>query len=275
MSTQARAAWYPDPFRRFEHRYWDGRQWTHHVSSQGQQWADPPVMSQPQSGPHEGTHHAPVPWAEPALLTTQVLVIDQKVARSGSNVAYTLRDQHMRWVGTVEEVRGFRKRRKQRKQGADDASRKYELQVVDPYGQVIFRMTRPHNWWKSKLKVTTATGQPIGEIAQDTFGFIRGPRFRIESAGQPLGSIHTNDSDRTEFTVKDSDDSEIAVLTKKWAGWFQERFTTADNYVLQINRQLTEPLRSLVIATALAIDLALKQGDPTREGFRGIHRPNA
>jgi hypothetical protein len=43
----------------------------------------------------------------------------------------------------------------------------------------------------------------------------------------------------------------------------KERFTKADNYVVQIHRPLEEPLRSLVIAAALAIDTALKQGTQT------------
>jgi len=37
----APAGWMPDPRGRFELRYWDGRQWTDHVSTQGQQSVDP------------------------------------------------------------------------------------------------------------------------------------------------------------------------------------------------------------------------------------------
>jgi len=35
--------WYDDPSGRFQYRYWDGRQWTEHVSRDGQQYTDPPV----------------------------------------------------------------------------------------------------------------------------------------------------------------------------------------------------------------------------------------
>jgi hypothetical protein len=38
-------------------------------------------------------------------------------------------------------------------------------------------------------------------------------------------------------------------------------FTTADNYVLQISERAPEPLNSLVVASALSIDTALKQDD--------------
>ena len=36
-------------------------------------------------------------------------------------------------------------------------------------------------------------------------------------------------------------------------------FTTADNYVVQIHHRPDEPLNSLVVASALSIDTALKQ----------------
>src|SRR5262245_7723123 len=37
------ANWHPDPFGRHELRYWDGAQWTEHVSSNGKQSVDPPT----------------------------------------------------------------------------------------------------------------------------------------------------------------------------------------------------------------------------------------
>lgn len=42
-SGAAPAGWYPDPAGRYELRYWDGSQWTEHVSRAGQQYTDPPV----------------------------------------------------------------------------------------------------------------------------------------------------------------------------------------------------------------------------------------
>ena len=36
-------------------------------------------------------------------------------------------------------------------------------------------------------------------------------------------------------------------------------FTTADNYVVEIHRPLQGPLASMVVASALTIDTALKQ----------------
>lgn len=43
QSKYAPAAWHPDPMRRYEFRWWDGSSWTHRVSTQGREMADPAV----------------------------------------------------------------------------------------------------------------------------------------------------------------------------------------------------------------------------------------
>jgi hypothetical protein len=48
-------------------------------------------------------------------------------------------------------------------------------------------------------------------------------------------------------------------VTKQWAGLGKELFTTADNYVLEIEEPIEDPLRSLVVTAALCADTALKQ----------------
>lgn len=35
------AGWHPDPVRRYEMRYWNGRTWTSHVSNRGETLTDP------------------------------------------------------------------------------------------------------------------------------------------------------------------------------------------------------------------------------------------
>lgn len=39
--------WAPDPYRRFELRYYDGTRWTEHVSAGGVQSTDAPVAEAP------------------------------------------------------------------------------------------------------------------------------------------------------------------------------------------------------------------------------------
>ncbi len=40
MAVNTPAGWYEDPMRRYEHRYWDGSEWTENVASGGQQAVD-------------------------------------------------------------------------------------------------------------------------------------------------------------------------------------------------------------------------------------------
>lgn len=40
MTNTHDANWYPDPMQRHQYRYWDGRNWTDHVSDHGQQSLD-------------------------------------------------------------------------------------------------------------------------------------------------------------------------------------------------------------------------------------------
>jgi hypothetical protein len=79
-----------------------------------------------------------------------------------------------------------------------------------------------------------------------------------------VGSIRAAGSNAWDFGIEDEAGLEIGQVTKTWAGWAKERFTKADHYVVEIHKTLEEPLHSLVIAAALALDIALKQGQQTR-----------
>lgn len=58
MTDNPPAGWHPDPERRYEHRYWDGRRWTEHVSTAGSQAVDPLVTRVPEGG-HHGSSPTP------------------------------------------------------------------------------------------------------------------------------------------------------------------------------------------------------------------------
>lgn len=45
------AGWFPDPYGRFDLRYWDGTEWTGHVARGGRQSVDPPIAVPAPPGP--------------------------------------------------------------------------------------------------------------------------------------------------------------------------------------------------------------------------------
>ena len=133
----------------------------------------------------------------------------------------------------------------------------HKLEIRDAYGQPQLLLTRPAKFIKSRVVVQRPDGSRVGEIVQqNAIGKIN---FAIMVNGQQIGAIKAENWRAWNFAIVDHTDAEIARITKTWEGLAKTMFTTADNYVLQIHYQLPEPLLSLVVATALTVDTALKQ----------------
>ena len=78
--------------------------------------------------------------------------------------------------------------------------------------------------------------------------------------GQSIGSINAQNWRAWNFSIQDGSGQEVARITKTWEGLARTMFTTADNYVVQIHQRLPQdPLRAIVIASAVTVDTALKQ----------------
>lgn len=77
----AAAAWHPDPFQRHELRWWDGTQWTEHVSDHGVNGTDPPMVAPaPVTVPHPTL---PPPTVTPAMsLPQQPVAAPVKTSRT-------------------------------------------------------------------------------------------------------------------------------------------------------------------------------------------------
>ena len=133
----------------------------------------------------------------------------------------------------------------------------HTLQLVDTNGAVQLSVTRPRKFAKSKVHVSDAAGNQIGSIVQQNM--IGKIRFALEGMSGTIGSLNGENWRAWNFNLQDNDGNEIARITKTWEGLAKTMFTSADNYVLQIHRPLDEPMRSLVVASAVSVDLALKQ----------------
>jgi uncharacterized protein YxjI len=260
--------WYPDPFGRHEMRYFDGTQWTEHVSSHGKQSIDPPG----------GTSHVPtvnratekvqrdVSKAGVAagalqgggtVFTEPILVVNQKAKLIEINNEYAIYDQNGTQIGAVRQVGQSKAKKLIRLVSDVDQFLTHKFQIVDMQGNVLLAITRPAKLMKSKVIVQNGTGQEIGAIVQqNVIGKIH---FGLESGGSTYGSINAENWRAWNFSIKDSTETEVARVSKTWAGLGREAFTKADNYVVEIARRLEDPLLSLVVAAALGVDTALKQ----------------
>jgi uncharacterized protein YxjI len=264
------AGWYADPLGRHEMRYFDGAQWTEHVSSHGRQSVDPPVggshvptvqrdPSKVQQDVQRAGQAGQAAWqpGSGSIFSEPILVVNQKAKVIEVNNEYAIYDQNARQIAAVREVGQSALKKAVRLLSSYDQYLTHKLQVVDMAGTPMLTLTRPAKFVKSRVIVQDPAGYELGQIVQqNSFGKIR---FSLESGGNAWGSINAENWRAWNFSIQDHTGAEIGRVTKTWEGLAKTMFTTADNYVVQIHRPLEEPLRSLVVASALSIDTALKQ----------------
>ncbi|MEU3027172.1 phospholipid scramblase-related protein [Streptomyces incarnatus] len=273
MTTQSNtpAGWYPDPHGAPQTlRYWDGSQWTEHTNNQAQQPAGAQQAAPQQQFPQQQApdarvqrqvqQQAGVVAGGPGggtLFTEPVLVVNQKAKLIELTNEYKVMDQHGRELGSVTEVGQGALRKILRFVSSWDQFLTHKLEIRDAYGQPQLLLTRPAKIFKSRVIVSRPDGSPVGEIVQQNM--IGKINFAMYVNGQQVGAIKAENWRAWNFAIVDHTDNEVARITKTWEGLAKTLFTSADNYVLQIHYQLPEPLLSLVVATALTVDTALKQ----------------
>lgn len=192
-----------------------------------------------------------------SIFDQPVLVVNQKAKLIEVNTEYAVHDQHGNQIGGVRQVGQSTAKKVMRFVSSLDQFMTHTFQVVDAAGQVQLVITRPAKVVKSRLNITDSAGHPIGEVVQqNAIGKIR---FSFEVGGQSIGSINAENWRAWNFAIRDAAGTEIARITKTWEGLAKTMFTTADNYVLQVHRPLEDPLRQMVVASALCVDTALKQ----------------
>ncbi|WP_239375714.1 phospholipid scramblase-related protein [Frankia sp. Cj5] len=275
--TMPPAGWYPDPSGQHPFRYWDGGLWTDQVSSTQpgasagvppQGWGSPqgyqpePVRTnytpdRIRRQVREGAGLSPVHSGQGTLFTEPVLVVNQKTKLIELTNEYAVFDQSGNQIGSVVEVGQSTIKKAVRFVSSLDQFFTHRLEVRDSAGVPQLVLTRPAKLLKSRVIVSRPDGAEIGDIVQqNVFGKIR---FALQSAGAPVGMIKAENWRAWNFSIVDHTDTEIARVTKTWEGLARTMFTTADNYVVQIHRPIADPLCSLVVASALTIDTALKQ----------------
>ena len=134
----------------------------------------------------------------------------------------------------------------------------FNVELKEPDGPTLISVKRGVTFFRSVVDVLDASGNRIGYFKQKLLSI--GGKFELYT-----------DSDEYLCTLKGKwtswefsfirEDKLFAKVTKKWAGLGKELFTSADNYVLQIDESVPEdnPIRPLVIGAVMCIDMVLKE----------------
>ncbi|RIJ70105.1 scramblase [Nakamurella silvestris] len=186
-----------------------------------------------------------------------ILVVNQKRKIIELTNEYAVMNSSGQQIGAVVEVGQSTAKKVVRFVSSLDQFFTHTLQVRDSAGNVQLVLTRPAKVMKSTVIVGSPNGGEIGRLVQrNVFGKIR---FGLESGGHEVGSLNAENWRAWNFSIQDHTGTEVARITKTWEGLMTTMFTTADSYVVHIHRPLSDPLRSLVVASALTVDTALKQ----------------
>ncbi len=134
----------------------------------------------------------------------------------------------------------------------------FNIQIKTPDGVNVVRVKRGISIFLSKVEVFDENDQLIGLFKQKLFSI--GGAFTVLDANESEICKLKGKWTGWDFKFLEGE-TELAHVTKKWAGIGKELFTSADNYVLEIAEQVPSNSvnRKLILAAVMCIDMVLKE----------------
>jgi uncharacterized protein YxjI len=134
----------------------------------------------------------------------------------------------------------------------------FHVAVSTPEGQKVLSIQRGISLLRSSVQVFDENGLLVGTFKQKLLSI--GGKFSVLNAqGEEVCTLQGKWTSWDFRFLKGS--TELAAVSKKWAGLGKELFTSADNYMLTIAD--TVPANStdriLIMAAVLCIDMVLKE----------------
>lgn len=135
----------------------------------------------------------------------------------------------------------------------------FNMEIKTSEGQKILTVRRGVSIFLSNVEVLDERDNVIGKFKQKFFSI--GGKFQVLDASERPLCMLKGKWTSWDFKFVSNDGKEFATVTKKWSGLGKELFTSADNYILQISSEVPDdhPLRFLILAAVMCIDLVLKE----------------
>lgn len=122
--------------------------------------------------------------------------------------------------------------------------------------KLLFSVRRGVALFRPKVMINDAAGVSLGYLQSKVFSL--GGAFRVFTSDGREVALVKGDWKGWNFRFL-SGETELGVVTKKWAGFGKELFTSADNYIISINGEPDGTINILLLAAGLAIDTVLKE----------------
>jgi uncharacterized protein YxjI len=134
----------------------------------------------------------------------------------------------------------------------------FKLEIFNAQDQLQASISRGWTFWMSKISLVDANNVKLGNIKQKFKLF--STKFHLEDdAGNQLAEIN-GDWKAWNFSIADMGGMPLGRITKKWAGVAKEFFTTADKYIVSVDKpHATKQEKLTVLTVAITIDMVLKE----------------
>ena len=134
----------------------------------------------------------------------------------------------------------------------------FDVQITTAEGRKLLSVKRGIAIFRSDVEVFDQNDRLIGTFRQKFWSI--GGQFEIFDHNDKM--LCNLQGKWTGWDFKFTNNNvELASVSKKWAGIGKEFFTSADNYVLQINDAVPQDdvARQLILAAVVCIDMVLKE----------------
>lgn len=134
----------------------------------------------------------------------------------------------------------------------------FHIEIKTVTGENVLTVKRGVSIFLSTVSVLDENGVLVGKFKQKFFSL--GGKFDVLDANERIVCTLKGKWTSWDFRFM-KDEQELAHVAKKWAGLGKELFTTADNYMLEINQQVPADNvnRILILAAVMCIDMVLKE----------------
>jgi uncharacterized protein YxjI len=134
----------------------------------------------------------------------------------------------------------------------------FHVVISTPEGEKLITVKRGVSIFLSTVEVLDEKGELVGKFKQKFFSI--GGKFNVLDANDNVLCTLKGKWTSWDFRFI-KDEQEFAQVSKKWAGLGREMFTSADNYMLEIDEKVPagNKLRLLILAAVMCIDMVLKE----------------
>ena len=134
----------------------------------------------------------------------------------------------------------------------------FNVEVKTPSGEKILTVKRGVSIILSTVDVFDENDRLVGKFKQKFFSI--GGKFNVLDPQENILCKLKGKWTSWDFKFVNNTE-EFGHVSKKWSGLGKELFTTADNYMLEINESVpkNDPLRILILSAVICIDMVLKE----------------